>query len=152
MSFNVPVERRDPVTTEKKLNPNFGKEIDALVENSNPSAMIFYCRSGQRSSTGCYFPYCPRTFFDFNAGIEYYEVEAVDENGNAVNGKGGFEGSSSSNVYNGYRGFPGRLGDPVSFKDTGLPIVIGKAPIVNFTTTCPGTGTPWASKDDPCVE
>jgi hypothetical protein len=42
-------------------------------------------------------------------------------------GRGGFEDSSYSNVYNGYRGFPERLTEiqehpSVSWKDAGLPI------------------------------
>ena len=64
-----------------------------------------------------------------------YEVEAKDPiSGEEINGRGGFQGTSYSNKYNGYRGYPGRLtaddsNVAVDFMDLGLPIQIGVPPL-----------------------
>jgi rhodanese-related sulfurtransferase len=78
--------------------------------------VILYCRSGGRS-TDCTYE------FDTDAFSAVYEID--DPAGNR--GFGGFEGNSYKNVYNGYRGFPGRQTGvqtvpSVSWKDLGLPM------------------------------
>lgn len=143
MVFNVPVSFRDANTGETTLNPDFGTQVDALVQDLQADRVIFYCRSGQRSSIGCYYQFCPfgiffsaRSPLNPNGPLVLYEVETdlVDENGVLVNGRGGFEGTSYGNRFLGYRGFPGRvtsgIGDTesASFKDAGLPMIIGKTP------------------------
>lgn len=142
IAYNVPVEYLDPATGETTLNPNFGVDTDALVADfagTSPhgvSSVIFFCRSGTRSSVGCYYKYCPFSLLDPN--LTAYEVEAVDALGNEVNGYGGFESTAASNRYLGYRGFPGRVTagvlttQSVSFKDYGLPILSSELPMTEI--------------------
>jgi len=151
IAYNVPVEYLDPTTGETTLNPRFGFTTDALVAEyteTSPaglSSVVFFCRSGRRSSVGCYYKYCPFSLMD--PSITAYEVEATDEFGNEVNGLGGFESTSASNRYLGYRGFPGRrsagvlAAESVAFKDTGLPIVIGHVPMTELGHL---PALPWA--------
>jgi len=150
IAYNIPVETRDPSANfEVSLNTNFGADIMELISSMGqmtPQAIIFYCRSGRRSSVGCYYGYCSE-FMTIPPGMfTFYEVEAVDANGNEINGRGGFEGASYGNRFNGYRGFPSRPGvsDAVDFKDAGLPIVIGHRPV---TVDAPIEQKPWACKD-----
>jgi hypothetical protein len=54
-----------------------------------------------------------------------YEIDHPDKNG-----RGGFQGTSYDDAYNGFRGFPGRKTsfqehESVSWSDAGLPIHIG---------------------------
>ena len=124
IALNIPVQFVDPLTGTKSLNQGFGKAVDEIItEFPTITTIIWYCRSGLRSSIGCYAPYCPRALASPN--IVNYEVEGTS------NGNGGFEGSSYSNSRLGYRGFPNRdtEGQSVSFKDQGLPIVIGMKPV-----------------------
>jgi rhodanese-related sulfurtransferase len=102
-------------------NPNFISEIEGL--NDDYDVLIFFCRSGGRSED---------CLLDFNTDLfdAIYEIDQPD----GKSGRGGFEGSSYSNVYNGYRGFPERLTEiqehpSVSWKDTGLPIKISVNPL-----------------------
>ena len=123
ISVNIPVQFVDPLTGTKTLNPDFGADVDKIIETyPTITTIIWYCRSGQRSSIGCYAPYCPMALA--SPDIVNYEVEGTG------NGNGGFEGSSYSNSRLGYRGFPNRDtdGQSVSFKDQGLPILIGEKP------------------------
>lgn len=130
ISYNIPVEFIDTLTGESRLNPLFGKQCDALIRELQPDRIIFYCRSGQRSSIGCYYQFCPfEQLFPgvLGGSIIAYEVESP------VNGRGGFEGTSYNNTFLGYRGFPGRYTadsgqESVAFKDMKLPIVIGTLP------------------------
>lgn len=124
ISYNVPVVFRDAVTGAETENPEFGQTVDALIGQTGADAVIWFCRSGQRSTVGCSIWYCP--FSLQNPAISNFEIEG------ASNGYGGFEGSDNDNRYNGLRGFPGRLEDAVSFKDRGLPVVIGKTPVDQF--------------------
>lgn len=139
MVYNIPVELINGSTGKKTLNPLFGKQIDALISALKPTRVIFFCRSGQRSSIGCYYQYCPFGLFPQIIGkqIIAYEVEAK------INGNGGFEGSDYSRRYLGYRGFPGRVTKcitetaSVSFKDMNLPVItthVAKNVIVNPDT------------------
>ncbi len=153
IAYNVPVEYVDPMSGTVTLNPAFGMSTDALVADfaeSSPvglSSVVFFCRSGQRSSVGCYYKYCPFSLMD--PALTAYEVEATDQHGNEVNGLGGFESTAADNRYLGYRGFPGRVTDgvlatgSVSFKDLGLPIVIGQAPMTVLDDLL---ALPWASR------
>ena len=172
-AFNAPVEYRDVEANVKTLNPYIGSDVMSIVQQFNPlpQAVIFYCRSGQRSTIGCYYGYCTELFQGFlENGIVGYEVElSGEEVGSEINGNGGFEGSSYSNRFNGYRGFPGRMDivdeDEVGnlftneeatikaadFKDAGLPITIGKQPMTpeNFEETFT---KPWACEHDANVQ
>lgn len=128
VSYNVPVEFIDTNTGVKTLNPLFGKQVDAIIRELQPDRVIFYCRSGQRSSIGCYYEYCP--FEQLFPGVLGGQIFAYEVEG-TVNGFGGVEGTSYKNSMLGYRGFPGRYTadsgpiESVSFKDSGLPIKIG---------------------------
>ena len=132
VSYNVPVENIDSVTGEKSLNPLWGKQADAIIEATGADRIIFFCRSGVRSSVGCYYEFCPfRVLFGgiFSAQMVAYEVETP-----TINGRGGFEGTDYNNAFLGYRGFPSRHTDSLSaepsasFKDAGLPIDTGMLP------------------------
>jgi rhodanese-related sulfurtransferase len=153
MVYNVPVEYTDPLTKKRTLNPDLANKINQLVQATGANRVIFYCRSGQRSTIGCYYKYCPMSLFA--PGLISYEVEAVDANGNEINGNGGFESTSGSSRYLGYRGYPGRLTEgvlstpSVSFKDAGLPIAIGKpAPDTPLDPTSSSGITPKPYKDN----
>ena len=85
--------------------------------------VVLYCRSGGRS-TDCTYQ------FDTDAFFAVYEID--DPAGNR--GFGGFEGNSYKNVYNGYRGFPGRetgvqTVPSASWKDSGLPMKTSVNPL-----------------------
>jgi rhodanese-related sulfurtransferase len=132
VSYNVPVENIDSVTGEESLNPLWGKQADAIIEATGADRIIFFCRSGQRSSVGCYYEFCPfRVLFPGILGMQMvaYEVETQ-----VINGRGGFEGTDYNRALLGYRGFPGRYTDSLSsepsasFKDAGLPINTGMLP------------------------
>lgn len=138
IAFNIPVEFRDTDTDEKTLNDQFGSSIVSLFasqfgEDTQGKAAIFFCRSGKRSTVGCYIHYCMELMQVAGSGITFYEVEAYDSKTNSEkNGNGGFEGSTYENTFLGYRGFPGRMktspNGAVDFKDTGLPIITGMTP------------------------
>jgi hypothetical protein len=89
--FNVPVEYVDAATVTKTLNPNFGASIKGLFEAYPSEAVIFSCRSGNRSTIGCYVWYCSE-FLDpsLSMGKTFYEVEAWagDDRKAEINGKG----------------------------------------------------------------
>lgn len=91
--FNVPVEYLDASTVTKTLNPNFGASIKNLFEAFPSEAVIFSCRSGNRSTIGCYVWYCSE-FLDpsLSMGKTFYEVEAWtgDDRTAEVNGRGMF--------------------------------------------------------------
>ena len=162
ISYLVPVEYRDTMTGGRLLNEKFGLQLDALAHETQAQRVIFFCRSGQRSSVGCYFEFCPfQVLFPkvFTGEIKLYEVE-TDE----INGRGGFESTAASDRFIGYRGFPGRGtdfldsgdGESVSFKDMGLPIRIGDVPktievgssnnILDITHLDNLDAEPWALK------
>ena len=89
--FNVPVEYMDAETVTKTLNPNFGASIKGLFEAYPSEAVIFSCRSGNRSTIGCYVWYCSE-FLDpsVSMGKTFYEVEAWagEDRTKEVNGRG----------------------------------------------------------------
>ena len=113
IAINIPFRYWDEFKGGFIKNNNFANEIEALADEG-VEVLIFFCRSGGRSQA-CVDPGFPGRFHAI------YEIDTED------GGVGGFEGTSYSNVYNGYRGFPRRLTeiqeDPsVSWKDAGLPM------------------------------
>jgi hypothetical protein len=122
IAINIPFQLWDEDTGTLALNFDFAAEVDAL-EKEGFNVLIFFCRSGQRSED-CLWGF-DATLFD-----AIYEIDQPD----GRSGRGGFEGNSYSNVYNGYRGFPKRLTTiqdhpPVSWKDTGLPMQTSVNPL-----------------------
>ncbi len=119
LAINVPYKLWDEATASLYFNPDFNDEV-VDMQNSYDT-LIFFCRSGGRSED------CLGDLPDvFQA---YYEIDQPD----GKSGRGGFEGTSYGNVYNGYRGFPERSTElqdhvSVSWKDTGLPIMTSQSP------------------------
>jgi rhodanese-related sulfurtransferase len=93
---------------------NFYPAIQKLARDYD--VVILFCRTGGRSS---------------RAGIGVIErgifpedrVYEIDDPYDPTPNRGGFSGPTYDNVYNGYAGFPGRLLAPVSWLDSGLPIL-----------------------------
>lgn len=117
IALNIPYETKDYETWEKKPNLDFAGDIEALAEED--TSIILICRSGKRT-TKAY------AKFDTNLFKAVYEIDQPD----GKNGRGGFQGTSYSDAYNGYRGFPERKTsfqnhESVSWSDAGLPIHIG---------------------------
>lgn len=115
ISINIPYMKWDETTQAKVKNANFKTEIEKLAGKYD--VLILMCRSGKRSSV------CE---FDFSLFTSVYEIDQP----NGKNGKGGFQGTSYKEVFNGYRGCPGRHTDQqksssVSWNDYGLPVHIG---------------------------
>ena len=113
IAINIPYKLWDENTGTLSENPGFVAAVEAL--SSSYDVLIFFCRSGGRSED-CLADF-DTTLFD-----AIYEIDQPD----GESGYGGFEGTSYSNVYNGYRGFPERLTEiqdhpSVSWKDAGLP-------------------------------
>jgi len=118
IAINIPYKTWDDENCEKPPNENFVLEIEALA-NEGIEVIILMCRSGKRSSE-CV-DYFNTKFFD-----AVYEIDQPD----GTNGRGGFQGTSYNDKYNGFRGFPGRRtafqeAESVSWSDAGLPIHIG---------------------------
>ena len=116
------------------------KKFDALVMRVFPNKdqpLITMCRSGVRSTYAA----------ERLEGLGYTNVYEIDnplrEQSNYPGGRGGFQGTSYSGAYDGYRGYPKRLpsnenpyrttvetdwdmvdnsNDSVSWMDTGLPM------------------------------
>jgi len=112
---SIPFKLWNEDTAKLEANPDFANDIANLVQEG-VEVVILYCRSGGRS-TDC------TNQFDTDAFFAVYEID--DPAGNR--GFGGFEGNSYKNVYNGYRGFPGRetgvqTVPSASWKDSGLPM------------------------------
>jgi rhodanese-related sulfurtransferase len=121
IAINIPFKLWDEATGKLSDNENFATEVEALSSSYN--VIITFCRSGGRSED---------CLLDFDTGLfdAIYEIDQPD----GKTGRGGFEGTSYSNVYNGYRGFPERLTEiqdhpSVSWKDTGLPIITSVNPL-----------------------
>lgn len=106
---------------DKPMDDNFKDRIEGLAYDDGVEVVILMCRSGGRS-TDCV------ADFDTSLFTAVYEIDRPDKDG-----RGGFEGTSYGNFFNGYRGFPGRATalqehKSVSWCDSGLPIVIGGCP------------------------
>ena len=120
IAYHVPFKIWDEKSCSMTPNADFYDQMNALAHNFD--IVILMCRSGGRSNT--------RDFATENFAA-VYEIDQSDEKG----GRGGFEGTTYSKVYNGYRGFPGRHtrnqeSPSVSWADAGLPIQIGGPPPV----------------------
>jgi rhodanese-related sulfurtransferase len=121
IAINIPFKLWDEATGTLSINENFATDVGALASSFN--VIITFCRSGGRSED---------CLVDFDTSLfeAFYEIDQPD----GKSGRGGFEGTSYSNVYNGYRGFPERLTEiqenpSVSWKDTGLPIKTSVNPL-----------------------
>ena len=119
IAINIPYMTWDDKTCQKVLNDTFVNDIEALADEGI-EVIIMMCRSGKRSTTA---------EFDFSLFTAVYEIDQPD----GKNGRGGFQGTSYDDTYNGYRGFPGRKTlyqehKSVSWSDAGLPIHIGWCP------------------------
>jgi rhodanese-related sulfurtransferase len=126
IAINIPYKLWDENKVELIDNDNFVMAIEKLVLEHNVEVIIFFCRSGERSEK-CLMSFPLDLFSKFDA---IYEIDQPD----GENGRGGFEGTSYNNVYNGYRGFPERVTDiqknpSVSWKDAGLPIKTSVNPL-----------------------
>lgn len=127
IAINIPLKVWNEETAGLSLNPDFTNELLELKGGrfGDFDTLIFFCRSGGRSQD------CLVNLPDeVNLFEAYYEIDQPD----GKSGRGGFEGTSYSNVYNGYRGFPERLTEfqdhpSVSWKDAGLPIQTSLSPI-----------------------
>jgi len=157
VSYNIPVEYLDTDTGISTLNPLWGKQCDALIRETGATRIIFFCRSGQRSSIGCYYEFCP--FEQLFPGILGGQMIAYEVESAIQNGRGGFEGSNYANSMLGYRGFPDRytansgISPSAAFTDFGLPKDTSTLP--KTVRVDPSTGAtlsidsldalPWAS-------
>ena len=120
IAYYVPYLKWDEASFSLKKNESFGEQINALAADFD--TIILMCRSGGRSNTRA---------FDTSLFEAVYEIDQPD----GKSGRGGFEGTTFSKVYNGYRGFPGRYTNnqehpSVSWADAGLPIQIGGPPLI----------------------
>jgi len=107
---------------DKPMEDQFKDRIEGLALDEGVEVVILMCRSGGRSSD------CVGDF-DTSLFTAVYEIDRPDKEG-----RGGFEGTGYGNLFNGYRGFPGRATaiqehQSVSWCDAGLPIVIGACPL-----------------------
>ena len=121
IALSIPFILWDEDTGGFSANENFKEDVEAL--DVDYDVLIFFCRSGGRSEN-CL------AGFDTNFFDAIYEIDQPD----GKSGRGGFEGTSYSNVYNGYRGFPERMTEiqehpSVSWKDAGLPMKTGVNPL-----------------------
>jgi len=115
---HIPYMTWDDEGCKKVDNDDFAGEIEALADelvalaNEEPVIIILMCRSGKRSN-GC--PACLNTVF-FEA-VSVYEIDQPD----GKDGRGGFQGTSYGDAYNGFRGFSGR---ETSFQDHEISLVV----------------------------
>jgi len=117
IAMNIPYK-----TWDKILISGFEDDINALADGSKNTSIILMCRSGKRT-TEAYTDF-ETTFTTLFKAV--YEIDQPD----GKNGRGGFQGTSYDDAYNGYRGFPERKTsfkshESVSWSDAGLPIHIG---------------------------
>lgn len=124
IAINIPYKLWDEESGTTVANSSFTDDINSLAEYSGHEVLILFCRSGGRSE-------------DCLADFDVYQFDAVYEidQPDGKDGRGGFEGTTYSDVYNGYRGFPERLTDiqdhpSVSWKDAGLPMKTGVSPFL----------------------
>ena len=122
IAINIPYKTWNDETATKPFNDYFSEEIEALAGEYD--VIIMMCRSGKRSSLPS-----DASKFNFNLFNAVYEIDQPD----GTNARGGFQGTSYSDSYNGYRGYPGRRTyykehNSVSWSDAGLPCHIGWEP------------------------
>lgn len=123
IAINIPFKLWDEATASMNDNADFRKEVEALALENGVDIVIFFCRSGGRSEA------CLNAF-DTSLFERIYEIDQPD----GENGFGGFEGTSYSNAFIGYRGFPrrdttDRNHTSVSWKDSSLPIKTSVNPL-----------------------
>jgi rhodanese-related sulfurtransferase len=123
LAYNVPYQTWNETAWKSVVNESFGAQMAALAGMAHP-VVIFYCRSGGRTDAANCVSKVDPALFD-----AIYEIDQPD----GATNHGGLEGSDYGKAYNGYRGFPDRetwfQGHPAaSWKDAGLPIVIGILP------------------------
>jgi rhodanese-related sulfurtransferase len=116
---HIPYMTWDDEGCEKVDNDDFAGEIEALA-SQGIDIIIMMCRSGKRTS---------KAEFNFGLFEAVYEIDQPD----GKNGRGGFQGTSYGDAYNGFRDFPGRKTsfqehESVSWSNAGLPIHIGSCP------------------------
>jgi len=116
---SIPYKVWNEAAGKSEISPYFTDEIRKL-EGDNV-VLILFCRSGDRSGED----QCG-TVVNSDGFDAVYEIDQPDKE----TGNGGFEGNTYFDVFNGYRGFPGRdtwtqVHPSVSWKDAGLPIKIG---------------------------
>ncbi|MFV9692085.1 MAG: rhodanese-like domain-containing protein, partial [Desulfobacteria bacterium] len=126
-------------TVTKEDNSDFDTLVLQEFGDDNDQALIVMCRSGKRSTAAA--EELERLGFTNLYEIDNYLKEREKED--SVGGRGGFQGTSYKNTYDGYRGHPERLPennsvwkitvetytedinnteDSVSWMDIGLPI------------------------------
>ena len=124
-------------TVTKEYNSDFDTLVWQEFGDDKDQALIVICRSGKRSTAAA--EELEQLGFTNLYEIDNYLREKEDN----VGGRGGFQGTSYKNTYDGYRGHPERLPennsvwkitvetytedinnteDSVSWMDTGLPI------------------------------
>ncbi|MCP4745573.1 MAG: hypothetical protein GY874_05435 [Desulfobacteraceae bacterium] len=118
ISIHIPTHIWNEEISSIFANPDFSVKIESLSDDYD--VLILMCRSGFRSDAR-----------GFNTSL-FDAIYEIDDPG-GKNGYGGFQGSSYTDAYNGYRGYPGRITsmqvtESVSWTDAGLPIHIGWSP------------------------
>lgn len=101
----------------KKNAKDFYPAIEKLARDYD--VLILFCRTGGRSSIA-------GTGVIEREILPYGSVYEIDDP-TGLPSHGGFSGPAYK-AYNGYAGFPGRLLEPVSWLDSGLPIVTTEFP------------------------
>ena len=119
IATHIPYMTWDDENCEKVDNEDFAGEIEALA-SQGIDIIIMMSRSGKITSLA---------EFEFSLFDAIYEIDQP----NGENGRGGFQGTSYGDAYNGFRGFPGRKTffqehKSISWSDAGLPIHIGWCP------------------------
>jgi len=114
-----------------KNNSDFDNLINQTFGNNKDQSLILMCACGIRSS------YAAERLEQLGFNRVYEIDNILKEMSSYPGGNGGFQGDPYSNLYNGYKGYPGRLeienvetvtgniddeNDSVSWMDTGLPI------------------------------
>ena len=119
IATHIPYMTWDDEGCKKVDNGDFAGDIAALADEEGIQVIILMCRSGKRTSA------CMEDIEDISFEA-VYEIDQPD----GKNGRGGFQGTSYGDAYNGFRGFPGKETsfqeyESVSWSDAGLPIHIG---------------------------
>jgi len=134
---NSPMGPTQSTIWDSSHTDQFYDAVEALADELDASAVIFYCRTGGRSSKAG-----EGILANLPTGIvAVYEIDSVGE---GTSNCGGFSGAEYSNVYNGHAGFPGRetedwdvpatvpstcLLQSVSWLDSGLPVTRAFKPL-----------------------
>ena len=127
IAINIPymvVDYDTPGCPEVEVDPDDFKAKFQVLKDEGVREVILVCRSGNRSTD------CAEAVLEVFDGADekVYEIDRPDKNG-----RGGLQGTSYSNNYNGSRGFPGRATrfqeyESASWSDAGLPVHVGACP------------------------